>query len=886
MRFIQLKLENWRGIAQREISFAAGVTVIEGPNEVGKSTIVEAVRMLFDTLDSARGKRLQVIAPVGQDVGSRVELTFAVDDLQITYAKVYNKNRSTQVTVQGSQAIQLAGREAHEWVEQTLAAKVDMALWKALLVDQSDTLASANLQSSQGLAAALDEAAGSRTEEAATQAVNQGAEESHLFAAAAQEYERYFTVKTGKPKGALLALEHQVTQNEQRLSDARSALATVAQDTADQERYAAEVQRLQILLPELQARAQEQDAAWAELDSLQLKRQAKEQEVTAANLLLQGCQQSLDARQRLAQEVQEGERAVTLQQQRALPLQQQVDGLQAQVTANREQVGTARKALEQGRRLLNLASTDAEHFQALATLADLGRKVDRLKELRKQIATALQVTKSSKIDGNVVAQLQEAETALAVATSQRDTAATKLAIVAHKDQSLQVGEQQISISAGELTEHAVSESMNMELVGVASITVTPSASVAEVQDAWNEAQARLAELQHTHQVSSASEAQNVRARRDQAQLELAKLEEEQARLLQGGSLVEFEQEAVALTAQIQGYADQRPSEPELPADTLQAQDRLNKAKQAQAGLEAAAEQQRKLEEDYRNQFDAADLKLRELQRGHEGLAATVAEKKNRIRQDREARSDASLQAEAASQASMVAQLGLALAELKGRWQAANPEALEALRDNAQQVFSRATQDLAQNQRQLDTLNDVLQRAQADGRFEAADTAANLHQQSVRELAAMQTRAAAARLLWLRLTEHRNRARQAYVAPLKQAVESLGAIVFGQGFRVELDDAWTLVSRTLDGKTLPFESLSIGAKEQLGILLRLAAGQVAAKQGGVPLIIDDALGFSDPTKLATMGAAIAAAGRQAQIIILTCTPGRFTQVGSAQVVALT
>jgi uncharacterized protein YhaN len=85
--------------------------------------------------------------------------------------------------------------------------------------------------------------------------------------------------------------------------------------------------------------------------------------------------------------------------------------------------------------------------------------------------------------------------------------------------------------------------------------------------------------------------------------------------------------------------------------------------------------------------------------------------------------------------------------------------------------------------------------------------------------------------------------------------------------------------------LPFEDLSVGTREQLGILARLAAAQIVARQDGVPLIIDDALGFADPSRLETMGAAIAAAGRQCQIIILTCTPGRFTNVGSAQVVRL-
>ena len=139
------------------------------------------------------------------------------------------------------------------------------------------------------------------------------------------------------------------------------------------------------------------------------------------------------------------------------------------------------------------------------------------------------------------------------------------------------------------------------------------------------------------------------------------------------------------------------------------------------------------------------------------------------------------------------------------------------------------------------------------------------------------------MLWNTLNRHRNAARKTYVRPLKEAIERLGKIVFGSGFEIEIGDDWTVLTRTLNGLTLPFEYLSVGAKEQLGILARLAAAQIVAKHGGVPLIIDDALGFSDPSRLETIGAAITAAGKESQIIILTCTPGRFTHVGSAEVV---
>ena len=177
----------------------------------------------------------------------------------------------------------------------------------------------------------------------------------------------------------------------------------------------------------------------------------------------------------------------------------------------------------------------------------------------------------------------------------------------------------------------------------------------------------------------------------------------------------------------------------------------------------------------------------------------------------------------------------------------------------------------------------MNKAQANGKYESLEIAEREYDESQAELTASQRRSEAVDLLWTTLNDYRDTTRKAYVRPLKDRIVQLGKVVFGSEFDIEIDDDWSISSRTLNGKTLPFAELSIGAKEQLGILTRLAAAQIVSKQGGVPLIIDDALGFSDPSRLETMGAAIAHAGKECQIILMTCTPGRFTHVGNAKLV---
>src|SRR5699024_9962639 len=92
-------------------------------------------------------------------------------------------------------------------------------------------------------------------------------------------------------------------------------------------------------------------------------------------------------------------------------------------------------------------------------------------------------------------------------------------------------------------------------------------------------------------------------------------------------------------------------------------------------------------------------------------------------------------------------------------------------------------------------------------------------------------------------------------------------------------------RTLDGSTVPFAPLSAGAGEQLAIITRLACAAVVDPEQGVPVIIDDALGYSDPERLAAMNTMIGSLAADAQVILLTCTPDRYRGIGSASVLRL-
>jgi uncharacterized protein YhaN len=103
--------------------------------------------------------------------------------------------------------------------------------------------------------------------------------------------------------------------------------------------------------------------------------------------------------------------------------------------------------------------------------------------------------------------------------------------------------------------------------------------------------------------------------------------------------------------------------------------------------------------------------------------------------------------------------------------------------------------------------------------------------------------------------------------------------------VEISEELQIASRTAKGVTVPFDSLSGGTREQLSLIFRLACSMIVAKDGGTPLLLDDALGYTDPERLRLMGAVLAKAAKECQVVIFTCVPDRYSNVGEAAIVSL-
>ena len=143
-------------------------------------------------------------------------------------------------------------------------------------------------------------------------------------------------------------------------------------------------------------------------------------------------------------------------------------------------------------------------------------------------------------------------------------------------------------------------------------------------------------------------------------------------------------------------------------------------------------------------------------------------------------------------------------------------------------------------------------------------------------------AAALTRLQLALEAERTAARDMYFGPVQEELKPLLSILH-QDATLHFDSDSLLPSgltRANTDETL--DDLSGGTREQIAILTRLAFARLFARQGRhMPIILDDALVFSDDDRIIKMFTALTRVAKDQQIIVFSCRQLAFQDLGGAR-----
>lgn len=209
--------------------------------------------------------------------------------------------------------------------------------------------------------------------------------------------------------------------------------------------------------------------------------------------------------------------------------------------------------------------------------------------------------------------------------------------------------------------------------------------------------------------------------------------------------------------------------------------------------------------------------------------------------------------------------------------------LKARRDRLKTVSDTTAQDAAQLRERIGTLNGRIETRGEEGVEEAlADTREKI-------IAARET---LARVIFEKdvltrlsdtLDQAQKAARDTYFAPVSAALKPLLATVWDDAEIEWSDDDLLPKALVRKGTKEPLDILSGGTQEQIAFLVRLAFARLLAKSGRhTPLILDDALVYSDDDRIEKMFDTLHGAATDLQIIVLTCRQRAFTNLGAPKV----
>ena len=141
---------------------------------------------------------------------------------------------------------------------------------------------------------------------------------------------------------------------------------------------------------------------------------------------------------------------------------------------------------------------------------------------------------------------------------------------------------------------------------------------------------------------------------------------------------------------------------------------------------------------------------------------------------------------------------------------------------------------------------------------------------------------ALRLLAGEIDKASGETRERFAKPVLDRLEPYLRLVFPDA-RLRFGDAFMLETLQRGNAAEPVATLSEGTREQLAVLVRLGFGRLLAEAGNAaPLILDDALVYSDDARIERMFEALKLASRSHQVLVLTCRQRTFESLGGNRV----
>ncbi|WP_378946189.1 AAA family ATPase [Mesorhizobium sp. ANAO-SY3R2] len=863
MKISALRLFNVKRFAGRGVAIEGigdGVNVLCAANEFGKSTSFEALHALFFQQHSGTPGDVQRLRPYsGGNPLLEADISTADGSFRIT--KQYYGGRSARVTDLASGRLIAQADEAENFISSLIrggTAGPAGLLWVRQGITGIERRSRSEEDSEKQVRASLLESVQGEVE-----AVTGGRRMAEIMAATEEALAELVTA-TGRPKtggryATAIGERDKLDAEEKELSgevaslrealDKRAAAQkrlTEIDNAEDKQERRTAIDRAQTAFDAAKAQGEALKTAEAELKLVVERRDTADRDLKAFRTALE---RSAALRDSLREAEQRRGEAIGRRHGAAEAIEQATTAADAAETEERET-----------RNLLDRLQAAMNAREAAERIAELKDRLTQAEAARQRIEEGEAERALVQIPPSAIDELQTLEVEIAKLRAIEEAARPSVAIAYEQDTATRILMDGTALTAGQ--ERGYDGQAQLAIPGIGTITLR-SNRPARTDDRLGQADEKRRALLASMGVDNLAAA---RARQVRAQQMDADLRELRSRLslLAPHGLPKLREEVAARSAVSVEVL-------ELKEDPAQVRTALAEAEKRRTVAKHALREVEPLRKSADEAFVQAETAIAALKAEGAQLDAILGLEEGRIeREGVLARNLDDIDASRAMAEAHTAKLRATTIDLESA--GAVLKRARSVEEAAEKEANALRQAIAELNGQIGTFSDEAVEEKWRETAEALSAATSRVEAFAKEVAVLQRLSSA-------LESARSEARELYLKPVMTELRPLLGLLFDD-VSITFDDK-TLLPQTIlrNGQEEDVERLSGGMREQLSVLTRLAFARLLARDGRpAPVILDDALVYSDDDRIERMFDALHRQSTNQQIIVFSCRQRAFAKLG--------
>ena len=861
-----------RGVAVEGLD--PGITVIVGDNEEGKSTLLRALQSAFFDRHSLTGQGVEQMMPFGaRGVRPWIEVGFELAGTDYRLEKAFGRGPAALVEGGGGR---WEGEAAEDRLRELLgfsrpgrgaAGEEHRGLAGLLWVEQGRAFQplGMNRDSQAVLRQAIEGEVGQ---------VLGGERGRRLLDLVEARAGDYYT-RTGRERDALSGPRRDVGALEEECAVLE----------ADLRGYDEQVERLGKLRESLAryerdgalARAQEEaegaGAALRGLEAVEGRLETAEARTEQAGSAAGAAEGARKTRQALVEEVEAAVRQTGEAETALKELEPDYVGAGRRLAEAEEVLASCNSRRREANAGWEAARRTLERAEIAAGLQTLDARLKQAEALEERIEHGEQALAANPVNEDIVSGLQKLREEQIRLEAALEAAAATLAFSPEGGRSVSRDGQ--PVDTGEALR--VTERSTFHLQDFGALEVVPGGGdLARLRADLSDLEDRMGEdLRRLGRTGLADAEAALRARQaSQAEMETLKGE---LRGLAPEGLDTLRDSVRERRARLSALTEPDAGEPP-DVETAQAAERTALAERDEA--ERAAGQAASDRDEARNLHDRLREGRIEADAEHRQRAEAARGRRAALEEARRAASDEALAEQAAAAAKEAAKRRSEHDAVLGERDAMNPEALRIEQQRAEEALDRLRAKIEADERAERDLAVELHTLGQRGLAEELGQKRGELDITRGELARVEADAKAWKLLLETLRAAEREAKETFLGPVRERLQPYLRMLFPETELRLSEDDLEIVSLRRDGVEEPFATLSIGAREQVAVLTRLALADLLREKGRpVALILDDPLVNSDDERFRRMELALRKAAASLQIVVLTCHEARYETLGA-------